>query len=209
MRIITETEFRRELELKLQPYKGLIQSVSGPGRSGAIAAVYASYILGVPFVPEGYDIAPNLYPHLVVDTASKSGRTLRKYMRRKATSFGLAVFDETVTNRLYFWYEISQQQIPYSDGSIPAYHYGTARDDGTFKVTNGLLEYNSLEYNGIVDSAKSLALAEQASDIEFAASQAKVMQEIEQADFDEMLDEYEHEFDECSYCGSWMCICQL
>lgn len=76
--------------------------VTGPGRSGAIASVYASHYLGVPFVP--YKHARWGSP-LVVDTAVSSGRTLRKASRFYDGADTLYAFFETPNYRVKFWYE--------------------------------------------------------------------------------------------------------
>jgi len=102
---ITEQKFRKALYGYLEPLRGKVNSCTGPGRSGAIAAVYASHYLGVPFIPfyrGTFD--EKLTPVLIVDTATNSGRTLRKAERRvKASSVVLAVFQEPPIVR--FWYE--------------------------------------------------------------------------------------------------------
>lgn len=103
--LITEKQFSTKLKLKLQmltpvtPFK----SVIGPGRSGAIASVYVSHLLRVPWLPANAEVPYNLQPCLVVDTAMQSGRTLRKAMAKANTSWGLAVFREPP--RVRFWYE--------------------------------------------------------------------------------------------------------
>lgn len=84
--------------------------VTGPGRSGAVAAVYASYALGVPFLP-WMDEPAALRPGnrvLIVDTASMSGRTMRRATNRylglgyEVDSF--VAFDER-EQRHHFWFE--------------------------------------------------------------------------------------------------------
>ena len=80
-----------------------IKSVSGPGRSGAIAAVYASYILKVPFIPYGQVVPDNIRPHLVVDTASLTGSTLKKAIIKMKAEHGITIIQET--SHIKFWYE--------------------------------------------------------------------------------------------------------
>lgn len=53
MNIISEIEFSNKLTEILSPLKGKFSYVTGPGRSGAISAVYASHFLDIPFVPFG------------------------------------------------------------------------------------------------------------------------------------------------------------
>ncbi len=105
MQIVKEPEFREQLVLRLlnSPAMGLANSVSGPGRRGARAAVYPSHFLGVPFIPYGTPIPEKLRPHLVIDTATDSGATLRKARRKTKAEFVIAVYKEPP--RLKFWYE--------------------------------------------------------------------------------------------------------
>lgn len=107
MRTVSEEEFRAALLQRLQWLESVAarpRAVTGPGRSGAIAAVYASHMLGIPFLPFGQ---PGPHPLLIVDTARKSGATLRKAVRRYdamgVPSGALAVFHEPP--RVRFWYE--------------------------------------------------------------------------------------------------------
>lgn len=98
--LITETEFRAEIMAKLRDAFGLYDYVTGPGRSGAIAAVYASHYLGIPFVP--YRHKSNGTP-LIVDTAMQSGRTIRKAQRLYEQADAIVMFHEPP--RVRFWYE--------------------------------------------------------------------------------------------------------
>ena len=115
MRIISEPEFAAEIRRILDNYKRYIEGcgwVTGPGRSGAIAAVYASHILGIPFVPQG-STAWRLGKALVIDTAMESGKTLRKMCRsvKNPVGFdpvGLAIYAEPP--RVAFWYEAPKPQ---------------------------------------------------------------------------------------------------
>ena len=50
-RVVAEAEFAGVLRLKLLGVQA--GAVVGPGRSGAVASVYASHILGIPFIPYG------------------------------------------------------------------------------------------------------------------------------------------------------------
>lgn len=117
MRVVGEEEFRRELHqsLRLADWEA-IGSVTGPGRSGAVAAVYASHMLGVPFIPYGQKPPIDLGRLLIVDTATESGKTLRKatakYEKMGATPITLAVFNEKdpLIGRVAFWYEATKPQ---------------------------------------------------------------------------------------------------
>ena len=84
MRIVSEPEFRKALIASLIPLRGKCFSVVGPGRSGAVASVYASHYLKIAWIPylKSILVPPDLQPILLIDTASKSGRTLRKAAKR-------------------------------------------------------------------------------------------------------------------------------
>ena len=86
--------------------------VTGPGRSGAIAAAYYSHLKGVPFIPWGQfpEMPVTVFGEnfLIIDTSSMSGATLRKavskYQAKGYNAFGVAVFDNPgIHNK--FWYE--------------------------------------------------------------------------------------------------------
>jgi hypothetical protein len=100
---MTISEERLKQELRSRLTKGCFEFVTGPGRSGAIAAVYASHIFKINFIPFGATV-----PHkelLIIDTAAMSGRTLRKAFRRyeHLNPTCLALFNEPP--RVKFWYE--------------------------------------------------------------------------------------------------------
>ncbi len=79
------------------------KAVTGPGRSGAIAAVHASHHLGIPFIPFGKNTP--IRPLLIVDTAVESGRTMRKAWRKyggKDVELRAAFYEPP---RVKFWYE--------------------------------------------------------------------------------------------------------
>ena len=101
--MIQEEEFQQQLRKVLLPLLGGFTCVTGPGRSGAICAVYASYFLCIPFMPMGANTAPNAKV-LVIDTVEKTGRTLRKAGRRYPGSRVVSVFG-TQEERHHFWYE--------------------------------------------------------------------------------------------------------
>jgi hypothetical protein len=111
--IITEAEFRA----KVLEYKGTFHPmpetdgpvfVTGPGRSGAIASVYASHLWGAAFLPFGEtaDCTPGNV--LIVDTATNTGRTLRKAAREYPGCRAIAFYKEGLSGldgRIHFWYE--------------------------------------------------------------------------------------------------------
>ena len=108
MRIVSEDEFAERIRATLI---GLTAgSVTGPGRSGAIAAVYASHILHVPFIPFGRKAPVELGRLLIIDTATESGATLRKATRLYAahTPLVMAIYQEPP--RVAFWYESVKPQ---------------------------------------------------------------------------------------------------
>lgn len=109
MRIITEDEFRHEL-LKVLRFNSIemVECVTGPGRSGAIAAVYTSHVIGKPFIPYGSMAGvKGCGRPLIIDTATESGATLRKAQRRYAQfrPIIIAVYHEPP--RVKFWYEVN------------------------------------------------------------------------------------------------------
>jgi hypothetical protein len=110
VRIVSESEFAERLRVVLGNHRlEHIGAVTGPGRSGAIAAVYASHILHVPFIPYGR-LCPEKFKLLIIDTARESGRTLRKAARwyRKVDPTVIALYEEPP--RVAFWYEASKPQ---------------------------------------------------------------------------------------------------
>lgn len=105
MLIISEKDFRERLISTLSDsYFSQFDSVTGPGRSGAVASVYASHLLGIPFLPFNAE-APNLKRLLIIDTAQQTGKTLRKAGSRyqKFDPHLLALYHEPP--RVIFWYE--------------------------------------------------------------------------------------------------------
>lgn len=105
MIVIGEQEFSEALRHELCNLPGRVGSVTGPGRSGAIASAFASHFLNVPFIPFGATAPIHLGDLLIIDTATFSGRTLRKACRRYeyAEPICLAVYHEPP--RVAFWYE--------------------------------------------------------------------------------------------------------
>jgi len=108
MIVITEPELRERLGNMLAGVD--CGAVTGPGRSGAIAAVFASHMLGIPFIPFGQKHPQHLGRLLIVDTARESGATLRKAERRYAgcTPLVIAAYEEPP--RVMFWYEAAKPQ---------------------------------------------------------------------------------------------------
>ncbi len=109
-RVVSEAEFAERIRFVLADDPGLakVGAVTGPGRSGAIASVYASHILHVPFIPYGATHPAHLGPLLVIDTAIESGATLRKAARRYEGALVVACYEEPP--RVSFWYEAAKPQ---------------------------------------------------------------------------------------------------
>lgn len=110
MRTVSEEEFAERLRALLQA--DLYDEagwVTGPGRSGAIAAVYASHILHIPFVPYGSEAA-RLGRVLIVDTARETGATMRKAMRRYEACRPMECVAFEEPPRVAFWYEAPKPQ---------------------------------------------------------------------------------------------------
>lgn len=109
MRIISETEFDMKIREVLQELN--VGVVTGPGRSGAVASVYASHILSIPFIPYGEDIPVNLGKLLIIDTAIETGRTLRKAKKKYANCDSIVVSIYQEPPRVAFWYEAVKPQM--------------------------------------------------------------------------------------------------
>jgi hypothetical protein len=102
-RVVSELEFAERLRKVVEPLRGKVGVVTGPGRSGAIAAVYASHELGVPYIPPTGRFPEHLRPLLLIDTAHWTGETIRKAARKTGADVVVCVFDEPPMVR--FWYE--------------------------------------------------------------------------------------------------------
>lgn len=102
--IVPEKDFRSSFTKALDRLTDRFDYVVGPGRSGAVAAVYASHHLAIPFLPYKQFIPGKRA--LVVDTAVLSGGTLRKASRvYKGAPFVYAFDQSQIGHRLKFWYE--------------------------------------------------------------------------------------------------------
>lgn len=108
-RLITEQDFRERIRSSLldRTVPLAVGSVTGPGRSGAVASVYASHLLRVPFIPYGSPVPKDLGRLLIIDTAMLTGATIRKAARRYADCdpVVIALYSETKQDKVYFWYE--------------------------------------------------------------------------------------------------------
>lgn len=105
---VSESTFRQAIAQALE-HAPACDYVTGPGRSGAVAAVYASHLLGLPFVPYRQH-APGRA--LIVDTATLSGRTLRKASRVYGGAPAIVAYREPPGVRLVFWYESEYDPAP-------------------------------------------------------------------------------------------------
>lgn len=106
MILITEPVFRHNLiERLVREPRQQCNFVTGPGRSGALMAVYVSHLTGIPFIPYGLMMPVTCQRLLIVDTARKSGETMRKAMRQYAAHnpVELVLYEEPP--RVKFWYE--------------------------------------------------------------------------------------------------------
>lgn len=117
MRIVSEAEFADRIRGLLTGADGKpataygdVGCVTGPGRSGAVAAVYASHILHVPFIPYGAVAPAHLGRLLIIDTAMESGATLRKAERRYGDANPVVVACYREPPRVAFWYEATKPQ---------------------------------------------------------------------------------------------------
>ena len=121
MRRIAEAEFKAAIRLKLSdPHIAWNEfgAVTGPGRSGAVASVYASHILGLPFIPSGAKHPRERGRLLIIDTAVQTGKSLRKAAARYQleTPLTMAIFDEKANGRVVFWYEKEDPPKRVEDG---------------------------------------------------------------------------------------------
>lgn len=107
--LISEFDFRQRLGGMLVELSD-VGAVTGPGRSGAVAAVYASHMLGVPFIPYGQKHPDHLGRLLIVDTARESGATLRKAERKYQGTTPLVIAAYEEPPRVVFWYEARKPQ---------------------------------------------------------------------------------------------------
>jgi len=112
---ISERDFRKELNKKIFDTLSdadlrSIGMVTGPGRSGAIAAVYTSHILRIPFIPYKQK-PPRVGRMLIVDTALETGATIRKAMRIYADYEPLHLVVYMEPPRVIFWYERDKPQF--------------------------------------------------------------------------------------------------
>lgn len=110
IRVVSEMEFRDIFEEALGVVPDSVGFVTGPGRSGAVAAVYASHLLGIPFVPYGSTAPVHLGRALIVDTATETGKTLRKAERRYRDADPVVVYAFKEPPRVAFWYEAAKPQ---------------------------------------------------------------------------------------------------
>ena len=102
-RTVSEPEFRDRIREQLRGCCDFA-AVTGPGRSGAVAAVYASHILGIPFIPYRARVPSKFEGKmLVIDTARWTGATIRKAARLYPGARILTVYNEPPMVR--FWYE--------------------------------------------------------------------------------------------------------
>lgn len=107
---ITELQFRDKFYTVLDNIKQKSFSfVAGPGRSGAIASVYASHYLSIPFKPHKTGNYTGDTSVLIVDTVEYTGNTLRKaaswYGKRGLYVTITFAFKESRGHYYKFWYE--------------------------------------------------------------------------------------------------------
>ena len=111
-RLITENEFKTALIAVLSCYKPPhFDAVTGAGRSGAIASVYASHALGARFVAYGDIVKPH-EKLLIIDTAKMTGKTMRKAAKKYShvnELVTLTVYDSPIRHK--FWYEFLAKEM--------------------------------------------------------------------------------------------------
>jgi hypothetical protein len=108
--LISHEDFLSVFTEKLNGIDKQYKAVTGPGRSGAIVAVYTSHYLHIPFVPhKAMNDFVNLSPLLIIDTVEYTGSTLRKakswYEKRGVDADTLFLLKEKRGMYYKFWYE--------------------------------------------------------------------------------------------------------
>lgn len=104
-RVITEAEFTERLKGVLSAIPDVPDCVVGPGRSGAVASVYASYFLHIPFFPYGEAMPDKFKSVLIIDTAIATGKTMRRAQRTYSHKETICVCIFIEPPRVKFWYE--------------------------------------------------------------------------------------------------------
>jgi hypothetical protein len=114
--------------------------VTGPGRSGAIAAVYVSHKLALPFIP--FNTLPRIKGRaLIVDTARESGETMKKALRRYARYFPAPIIFYEEPPRVAFWYEAGKpQRYRHENTRITGFDFGAAISEETQRALNAIDE---------------------------------------------------------------------
>lgn len=100
---ITEEQFVEAI-MEIRPLRPDYIYVTGPGRSGAIAAAYLSHTHGLAFIPYGQP-CPNNRKLLLADTMAKSGKTIRGAMKMYEGATPMLIFGNR-PHKLYFWFEL-------------------------------------------------------------------------------------------------------
>lgn len=120
--MISESDFRDRIKAVLsveideahKSGRASFQFVTGPGRSGAVAAVYASHILGISFLPFKSPVEAEVGKDrmIMIDTAVWTGKTLKKgtswYAARGFRVKHIYMYDSFAyeePTRHIFWYE--------------------------------------------------------------------------------------------------------
>lgn len=103
---VTEAEFAERVRaVRDTVIAGKYDLVTGPGRSGAIAAVYVSHATGIPFMPYKCWISPESKKILVVDTVSMSGKTIRRASRVYDGADTMVFYE--ADKKIHFWFEVT------------------------------------------------------------------------------------------------------
>jgi adenine/guanine phosphoribosyltransferase-like PRPP-binding protein len=107
---MTEQEWREHFFRALDDIEASqFDFVTGAGRSGAVAAVYASHYLGLPFKPHKSGNYTDDSAVLIVDTVEYTGKTLRKakswYERKGLIAVTAYAIKEEHGHYFKMWYE--------------------------------------------------------------------------------------------------------
>lgn len=103
--MVSETNFKQRMIEKMKTFNlSQYKFVTGPGRSGAIASVYVSHYYNLTFINYKSNISDEFKSKvLVVDTAEKTGRTVRKAAKIYNNEY-VTFFNGAELHHI-FWYE--------------------------------------------------------------------------------------------------------
>lgn len=109
--MITEPEFVTQLrETLADPVYATVASVTGPGRSGAMASIYASQLLDIEYVPCGREPRTG-GPILLIDVADTTMYGLNKLAKRYKDYDQVLCLVFEVEKSVPMWFELSKASV--------------------------------------------------------------------------------------------------